>query len=356
MPDEDARRFRLHFQGPLTRGHSVPAPAIVQALQQFQRVVHLLAMAEEGREVRQRARVTYDIDKRFPLVCGIPQEGGYVLPVVLGDTAHQLFDASVVQAVADRTRDVLKAVNVADEGEMKRLVPDSYFRRGVLAAFAAMQPARRSGVSISIEDYTEQSLLDGATARDRVESLLIRPQGGPAASPSYVTGALVEMKFQERRLRLQLLGTGRAFDATYGDDFEPVLLDHPRELIQVHGNVVYGEDGSPTSISDVDEILEVDESAIEVRAISQDGITLQARQPLNFTVSFDKDAQQYEASGPFDIVLGAQTRPDLEAQLDAELGMLWREYAIAEPGDLTMAAQRLKQELLDAFEGPKHAT
>lgn len=107
MPDEDDRRFRLHFEGPLTRGHSVPAPALVQALQQFQRVVHLLAMAEEGREVRQKARVTHDIDKLFPLVCSIPQEGGYGLLVVLGDTTHQLFDAQIVQAVADRTRGVL---------------------------------------------------------------------------------------------------------------------------------------------------------------------------------------------------------------------------------------------------------
>jgi hypothetical protein len=164
------------------------------------------------------------------------------------------------------------------------------------------------------------------------------------------------MKFQERRLRLQLLGTGRALDANYSDDFEPVLLDHPRELIQVHGNVVYGEDGSPTSISDVDEILEVDESAIEVRTIIQDGITLQARQPLNFAVTFDKETQLYEAIGLFDIAIGAQTRPDLEAQLDAELGMLWQEYALADSADLTTAAVKLKKELLEAFEGPADAT
>jgi hypothetical protein len=356
MSDEDGRRFRLHFEGPLTKGHSVPAPALVQALQQFQRAVHLLAMAEEGREVRQRARVTHDIDRRFPLVCGIPQEGGYALPVILGDTTHQLFDAPVIEAVAGRTRNVLKAVNSGDEAELKRLVPDSYFRRGILTAFTTMQPARRAGVVVSIEDYREQKLLDGATARSRIEHLLVRPEASPAANPSYITGALVEMKFQERRLRLQLPGTGRALDASYSDDFEPVLLDHPRELIQVHGNVVYGEDGSPTSISDVDEILEVDEGAIEVRAIVQSGITLQARQPLSFVVVFDKDAQIYEASGPFEITLGAQTRPDLESQLDAELGMLWREYALADSGSLTSAAIRLKQELLDAFEGSSDAT
>ena len=153
MRDEGARQFRLHFEGPLTAGHSVPAPALVQALQQFQRVVHLLAMAEEGREVRQRARVTHDIDRRFPLVCGVPEDGGYALPIVLGDTAHQLFDAPVVEAVAHRTRSVIEAVNTANENGLKRLIPESYYRRSVLTAFAAMQPPKRSGVVISIEDY-----------------------------------------------------------------------------------------------------------------------------------------------------------------------------------------------------------
>ena len=183
-------------------GGTLPAPALVQALQQFQRIVHLLAMADEGREVRQGARITHDIDRRFPLVCGLPQEGGYALPVVLGDTSHQLFDAQVVERVADRTRGVLRAINSADEGELKKLVPESYFRWGILTAFATMQPARRAGVAVSIEDYRQQKLLDGATARSCIEHLLVRPQASPAASPSYITGALVEMKFQERRLRL----------------------------------------------------------------------------------------------------------------------------------------------------------
>ncbi|HRW61015.1 MAG TPA: hypothetical protein P5340_10225 [Defluviicoccus sp.] len=356
MPgDENPRRFRLHFEGPLTRDHTLPASALVQALEQLQRIVHLLAMAHEGREVRQRARVTHDIERRFPLVCLVPEEGGYALPVDLGDTSHQLFDEQTVEAVATRAREVITAVNSADGGTFNRLVPDSYFQRGILAAFNGMQPHRRSGIVVSIEDYKQQKLLDGETAQARIEQLLKRPKPSPAAMPAYVTGALIEMKFQERRLRLQLLGSGQALDATYSEDFEPILLDHPRELIQVHGNVVYIEDGSPSSISDVDEILEVDDSAIEVLSFSLGDLTLQTRQPLSFDVTFDQSAQVYEASGSFGVLIGALTRPDLEAQLDAELAMLWREYAQAEPETLTNAARDLRQQLLAAFSEINHA-
>lgn len=352
MPEkENLRRFQLHFEGPSTRAHTLPAAALVQALQQFQRVVHLLAMAREGREVRQRARITQEIEQRFRLVCGVPEAGGYTLPLDLGDPSYGLLDVLDVDKVADTTRAVLRAVNDADQAEIAQLIPDRGFRASILAGFDAMQPPQRAGIVVSIEDHQARKLLDGATARTRIETLRARPQPELAPPPSYVTGRLIEMKFQERRLRLQLLGSNKSLDANYSDDFEPVLLQHPRDLIQVHGNVVFGEDSAPTSISDVDDILEVDVSAIEVRVLEIGNRTVRPRQPLSVPVTFDQDSKLYEATGPFDIVLGAETRPELEAQLDAELAMLWREYALADPATLTPAAQRLREALLAAFEG-----
>jgi hypothetical protein len=347
--EDDARELRIHFEGPLTRDHTLPAPALVQALQQLQRVVFLLAMAEGGQIVRQRARVTQDIERRFPLVCHLPKAGGYVLPVEIGDAGHQLFDQSAIQRVAQKTRNVIDAVNRADIRKLNDLVPDTYYRSTILTAFDSMQPPVRSGLVLHLEDANEIKLLDGHTARQRIAQLVVRPTSDAAATPGYIVGALIEMKFQERRLKLQLLGTGKALDATYSDDFEPVLLKHPRELIQVHANIVYGEQMQPESISDVDEILDVDDSPIEVAAISVDNYTLKAMQPLSFTVRFDRDAQLYEAEGPFGVILGAVTRPQLEAQVDAELAILWREYALAATETLSPGARDLREQLLSTF-------
>jgi hypothetical protein len=345
----------MHFEGLLTHDHTLPAPALVQSLQQLQRVVFLLAMAESGQVVRQRARVNQDIERRFPLVCHLPEEGGYALPVEIGDTRHQLFDEVLAERVAERTRDVIEAVSHADHAALSRAVPDTYYQSSILAAFEYMQPPVRSGLVLHLEDARKNRLLDGNTARQKIAQLVVRPVPDAAATPGYVVGALIEMKFQERRLRLQLVPTGKALDATYSDDFEPVLLKHPRDLIQVHGNVVYGEQMQPESISDVDEILDVDDSPIEVATISVDGSTLKAVQPLNFAVNFDKVDQLYEAEGPFGVVIGAITRPQLELQLDAELAMLWLEYARAAPEGLSPGAKRLREQLLLAFRGENNA-
>lgn len=334
----------------MTRDHTVPASALLKSLQQLQRIVHLLAMQAEKKEVRQRARLTHEIEKRFPLICGIPQDGGYALPVEIGDPSHRLFDEQVIVDVARTTRRVLSAVNSGDRAEFYEVVPDRYFRRNILKAFQAMQPSARSGLIVHVEDWHHQKLLDGLGAQDGLNALMARPEPDLSATPAFVTGALTKMEFQERRMQLKLLGTGKALEASYGDDFEPVLLEHPRALIQVHGNVLYGEDGQPASISDVDEILDVDESPIEVSSVPYRQKKLRARTALTFNVEFDAESQTYEAMGPFGVVIAATVRPELEASLDAELAMLWDEYALAKPEDLTSAARKLREELLGCFE------
>jgi len=354
--DRDAdRTLRLHFEGVLTRGHTLPAHALVKALQEFQRVVHLMAMQTEGREIRQRARRTREIERLYSLVCKLPEEGGYAVPVEIGRAGDKLFDAQAVGVVVEAVQQVIEAAASGDEGKLLAAVPDRHYRTGVLKAFRAMQPPAHSGLVVHIEDFRRHKLLDGFSAADRLAKLLARPVSDPVGAPAFVTGHLAKMEFQERRLRLQLLGTGRALDASYSEDFEPVLLEHPRELIQIHGNVIYDDDGRPASISDVDEILEVDDSTIVVNTVAAGNQSLKARVPLSFEVRFDPDAQSYEAEGPFDIALSAETRRELEENLDAELTMLWQEYALVDLVSLTPAAQRLRTSLLEAFEEPNDA-
>ena len=348
--DHDAdRTLTLHFEGVLTHGHTLPASALVKSLQEFQRVVHLMAMQAEGREPRLRGRRTRESERLYSLVCRLPEEGGYALPVEIGQAGDKLFDADAIKAVSHGVRQVIDAVASGDEAKLIEAVPDSYFRKGVLKAFKAMQPPGHSGLVLHIEDFRRQRLLDGFSAAERLDKLSASATSDPAGAPGYVTGHLAKMEFLERRLRLQLPGTGRALDATYRDDFEPVLLEHPRELIQIHGNVVHDDDGRVTSISDVDEILEVDDSPLVVNTINLGRRSLKARSPFTCEVKFDPEAQTYEAEGPFHIALAAPTRPELERELEAELVMLWREYAMADEKTLTPAAQRLRAELLAAF-------
>lgn len=203
---------------------------------------------------------------------------------------------------------------------------------------------------ISIEDFQRQKLLVGKTARDNIDRLIARPEPDVASTLGYITGELIEMKFQDRRLKLKLLGSGRALEASYRDDFEPILLEHPRELIQVYGNIVFGEDGIPTSVSEVEEILEVDDSPIEIFHLEVGKQTIKPKIPMSIPVQFNQELGQYDLDGPFGIVLGAETRPEIETQLFLELAMLWREYVKTPDNMFTSAARSLRDELIASFE------
>ena len=351
LNQEHTRQLRLHFDGAATDGHKLPASALVQALERFQRVVHLIAMAEEGREVLQIARVTKEIERRFPLICSIPEDGGFTLPITIGGEADQLFDEHECEDITKTTCNVIAAVNSGDARQLGSIVPDTFYRRSILQALENMQPAKHSSLIINIEDYYKETLLQGSSALEKIKQLLTPPVSEVSTADfGYITGTLIEMKFHERRLVVKLLDSSKTLTATYADDFEPVLLNNARELIQVHGNIVWNDDGSPQSISEVDDILEIDETAIEISLLKLNDRYLKSKKTLCFAVTFDRETSSYHATGPFDIFIFAATRPELEEELYSELSILWNEYANADPNSLTTDAQMLQKELLGTFD------
>ena len=80
--------FHLHFEGEAARGHTVPASALVQAVQALQRAIHLLAFAHEGRDFKERLRVGPELDRKYAVIFKVPQDGGYDIPYVIGNTAR----------------------------------------------------------------------------------------------------------------------------------------------------------------------------------------------------------------------------------------------------------------------------
>jgi hypothetical protein len=347
---EHERQLRLHFEGTQTSGHRLPAGPLVKALQCLQRIVHLLALEQGGRPVQQRARITYEIERKYPIVCGVPQNGGYALPISIGDRSSDLFAEDDIASVDRRARDVISAVNAADSDKLSQLVPDRAFRRNIIKAFDEMLPPKRSGLIVHIEDDQAVKLLDGERASEAISSITAALSEEPLNYPGSVFGNLIAMDFQDRKLRLQLLGSGRALDATYKDDFEPVLLENPRGLIQVTGNIVRDPTGSVVAITNVEKIEEVDETSVEIRALEGLGARLRSRRPLLFSVQFDRELELYVCQGPFGIYTAAQTRDEIVASVEAELIFLWSEVALASDNALSSDALALKKELLDSLE------
>ncbi len=235
MSDPDnQRKIRLHFESVGSPAHMVPARVLVESLRQVQQIIYLLAKFHRGDEFRQRARPSHDLEKRFALVCKVPEEGSYALAAEIGDLSaseNDLFDDGEIKKVSRAFHEVTQAIAQGSLDRLRRVVPDGAYRKSLLKSFKAAQPPKRFGLVFSIEDSEHRKLLDGSKIEHSFTELdrsLVGANGDNTLA--YVTGTLVRMHFEERRLQLKLLN-GRGLDATYGDDFEPVLLDHPRDLI-----------------------------------------------------------------------------------------------------------------------------
>jgi hypothetical protein len=111
--------FRLHFEGTGACVRKVPAAILAQAAQSLQRSVHLLALAIEGRDVRERLRGPLARERRYAVVFERPGEGGYDIPYVTGSAARKPFDPEAIQ---ETTTLHVRAMEVFQDGDPKQPV------------------------------------------------------------------------------------------------------------------------------------------------------------------------------------------------------------------------------------------
>lgn len=348
--------FYLHFEGDRVRDHTIPAGALIQAIQSLQRAVHLVALHYEGREVDQRLRLSFEMENKYAVVFGTPREGSYELPYQIGPSqAARLFDPQDSKAVSGLFCDVLGAIEESDAARLRRILPTATVRRAVLGELKKMQPHKRSNIYVSIEGQGKK-WLDGRKTVAAIDALVAEPTR-PTTSLRLVTGRLDSLDFQQRSLRLQL-PTGRSLVGRYGEDFELVLVENRRQWLQVRGEAVLDERDRLKSLENITEIIEVDTAPIDIFEFALDGNmqVFNAKEPVTLSVSFDPESELYTAEGPFHLMVSGPTRDELEAEAKAMLALLWREYVDIEESCLSGDALELRRALINAFGARPHAS
>lgn len=101
---------------------------LAKTLLATQRVVHLLAMAARCQRIGQRARVTQDVERAFPVLCVIPQAGLYVAPISIGEPLAGLVSDHEAGRVSSNFDTVLAAAEAGDVVASRQAVPDARWR------------------------------------------------------------------------------------------------------------------------------------------------------------------------------------------------------------------------------------
>ena len=348
MANRDDDELQVRFEGPATRGHSVPVEVLTASLESLQKLVHLLALRRhEEPGTDGGASVPAEIRRRYALICRLPKAGSYAVPITLGDDTGS--QSTSMPGLSGDLQHLFRAVQNQDESDLERLFPAPRTRAAANRALSDMVPKPRSGVRLVVQSKSGRDIFvpDSETGRFLKSLTASRADNEVGLS---VAGLLKEIDFDKQRIRLEHPPTGRQLTCAYPRQLERMLVDSRRNLIQVLGEVTTGPEDIPKRIRSVDDIHLVDLSPIELREFVTQGRRVRAREPIVFTPAMDDAYQHYVLrDGPFGIRLVSLTRGDLETNLNEEMDVLWRHYACADDAKLTRAAQQLKQQLNGAF-------
>lgn len=351
MPqNRNPRLFWLHFEGAGTGSSALPAQVLAKSFQQVQRVVHLLAQIHRGGPFGRRDQIPNEIRSRFALMCKPPKQGSFDLPVAIGDLSNQasgVEDYGDQEAVYCSFQDVTRAIGKGDRESLQQLVPEVGFQNALIKAYKRAQPPKRVGSVMSIMDGGQRKILDGATFDSAYEQL--QSSSNPEAalgSSEYVTGLLTGMNFGKRRMQIKP-SCGCFLNVDYDERFEARLCNLRNKLVRVRGRIYYDEKGQPVRLTDMDEVQ--DGGVLEYGEVALRNIPYKAEPPLIFDVKFDHEHQLYELRGDFNILISGKSFSELRDSLDAELDMLWVEYAKEDPQALSLDARELRKQLVDRF-------
>lgn len=322
----------------------------------MQRAVHLLAMQHEKISVRQRERVTKEVEAKYPLLCALPQAGSYAIPVQIGDPAAALFAKNDVETVSELFSRCCAFLAGGDRDGLSSTIPDTTRRDRFIEAVRGMAPSMGSGIKAGLSQLAGPLRVSLDALHEKGKECL-----STAAVPEHqvrtVTGRLSEINFDERKITIVYPVTSKELVCIYNEAIEEMLLERPRELIQITGEIILDDNDQPKKIINVESIVEVDLSPFYLQKIQYRGRCFEFPQPLEMTPFLDEETKQLFCLEMADLGIDvyAYTRDQLDLELKEQIAFLWDTYAVASDNELTSAAMVLKRNLLAALHEVPHA-
>jgi len=351
-PNADQLTFKIHPSG---GGSEVPVSLLTQSLMALQELIHLFALQEEGRSMRQRLRLPEEIANKYVLYFRPPEIGSFAVCGRVTDMTHDLLAGEKIQRAMHNFHDFNHAAVRAELDEMVRALPDSRLRARALTCLVRLSPSPGSGYRMELFNGDGPGVTFDETVPVRLERLLKAPE--ERAEVQTVTGRLEVISFSERKLTINYAPKGRWLDCSYDASIEPMLLENRRDLIQVTGRVIMDEENHPKKIVEVEQVRDLDLSPFILSEITSQGFDLKPKQTLKLQPMLSESEQLIcIQNDDWGLDVFASTRSELFEELKEQLVMLWLEYGREEAELLSPPAQKVKQQLQSDWEEVIHAT
>jgi len=305
-------------------------------------------MEHEKKDSGKRDRADKAIVQKYSLLCSPPQKGSVALSVQIGDPFSDFFASDDIGQVYRNFCRIVQSILDNRIPSLNELLPDRIRRTRILKTFDSIIPKKNSGFDLAIQKIDGTEILNSRKFHTAYAECF--PKSEEQQSILTVTGRLSEIDFDERKITLIYPETNRPLECFYDESIEDMLLQNPRELIQITGTVTFDEEDRPTKIIDVEDIREVDLSPFRVVIIEFKDLVLRFQEPLILDPYLDESKQLICLSEPrLGIDVFAYSRDELENELSEQIAFLWEDYAKGDEAEMTTQAVELKQCLLESI-------
>lgn len=350
-PNPDQLTFKIH---PAGGGSEIPVSLLTQSLTTLQELIHLFALQEEGRTVRQRLRLSDDLKNKYVLCCAPPKTGSFSMAGRVASRTDDLFASEQVARVMGNFQAFSRAAVGGEQDRLWDLVPDGGLRHRIFSRLIMLCPPAGSGHRYELFHGTGPGISFAEDLPGRIENWLKPAVKSPEVQT--VTGRLDAIAFSEHKVTIIYAPRHRGLDCYYSEDIEPMLLENRRDLIQVTGRVIMDDGGHPSKIVEVGEIRELDLSPFIVSEISGAGWRIRSSQSFPLVPFLSESEQliclQHE---PWGLDVFAPTRSELFGEFKEQMGLLWEEYAREDDAVLSGPALKVKLALREQFQEVNHA-
>lgn len=326
--------------------HEVPADVLVRALAGMQQLVYVIATAQEQRTIKDRFRLSQEIQQRYSLTCKLPQTGSYAMPIALGAGQEGVSLFTNYLELLSKAECFLNAIHQGNVDRLVDLIPDGKLRNRGLRAVRKLLPKPGEGWRFGFQQLDHREvLLSSDTAIATIDRELAQVSSEDTVMT--VTGELIRIDFDKRTVVLRYPPTHTEIECVYVDELEETMIENRRGLIQATGEFTLDQEGNPTKLSNVTQLQPVDLSPIHLKAVQWNDRMFRFRDSLVLHPKLDEESSQlYVVEDPaLTLIAYAQTREQLLQEISEQVAFMWDAYVSADDEALAEDALTLKRRL-----------
>jgi hypothetical protein len=342
-----AEKIEFHFKGGSADAHQLPVELMINLLNNIRELTYLIVAQGYGIAYNERFNPSRKIRDNYIIKCELPKEGSYEQVISFNYVGDEILFESIKPG--NCIKELIGFIIESAELEIYQLFPNAKLRSKALSCIREAFPKPDNNIFLEIIDGKD--VTNSRSIQKNLTKIIDRTQAAVEEYMTAVTGRLISIDFDERKIIIIHPTTKRELDCFYNEDIEDMLFENRRQLVQIIGLVTLDDNEHPKKITDVVSIQEIDLSPIYFDEINYGKKKLHFKESLILTPRLDNSEQLYTINYPeLGLELFAYTRQEIASDVKSDIIYLWEEYAKAEDNTLTEDAKILKKKLLNAIE------